>query len=230
MYKNERVSVIMPVYNEERTVSEIIKRVLAQRAVDQLIIINDGSRDRSDAIIRSIAKREKRVKYISHSENRGKGNAVKAGLAAVDKGVIIIQDADLEYYPEDYPGLLAATAPDTAVFGTRTKGEHSGHHYQLARFANAFSTSLFNLLYSERISDLNTCYKVFRKEMLDGVKLKEEKFLLDMELSVTFSKKGYAIREVKIRYKGRTYDEGKKITVRDGIEQILYIITSRFTR
>lgn len=229
MYNGEKVNILMPVYNEERTLEEVVKRVLAQKEVDKLIIVDDHSKDGSAEIISRLAKKDKRIESFSNPQNMGKGFSVRKALGHVKDGIIIIQDADKEYYPEDYPKMLAALGKDTVVYGTRMVTKNPGHHYKAAKLANAVITSLFNTLYRQRITDVNTCYKIFRKEMLDGVKLREDRFLIEPEISIALAKKGYRIREVRIRYAGRTYAEGKKIRASDGIAQAFYIVRRRLT-
>ncbi|MCW6160103.1 MAG: glycosyltransferase family 2 protein [Candidatus Micrarchaeales archaeon] len=229
MYKGEIVNVLMPVYNEERTLVEVVKRVLAQKVVDKLVIVDDHSIDRSAELIRVLAKKDRRIEVLSNPKNMGKGFSVREALDHVKKGIVIIQDADKEYYPEDYPKMLAALRDDNVVYGTRMITKNPGHHYRAAKVANAVITALFNALYKQRITDVNTCYKIFRKEMLDGIKLKENRFLIEPEISIALAKKGYRITEVKIRYAGRTYAEGKKIKASDGIAQAFYIVRKRFT-
>ncbi len=219
----------MPVYNEERTLVEVVKRVLAQKVVDKLVIVDDHSIDRSAELIRVLAKKDRRIEVLSNPKNMGKGFSVREALDHVKKGIVIIQDADKEYYPEDYPKMLAALRDDNVVYGTRMITKNPGHHYRAAKVANAVITALFNALYKQRITDVNTCYKIFRKEMLDGIKLKENRFLIEPEISIALAKKGYRITEVKIRYAGRTYAEGKKIKASDGIAQAFYIVRKRFT-
>lgn len=228
MYKEQRVSIIMPVYNEERTLSEIIKRVLAQRVVDRLIIVNDCSGDRSLEIIKRAARRDRRITYLTNKTNMGKGYSVRRGLELVKDGIIIIQDADLEYYPEDYGKMLPRLSDDTIVLGTRMHGRKTGHTYGLAKLANASLTLAFNMLYSTELSDMNTCYKLFTKRMLEGVELRSDDFLIEPEILIALVKKGYKIAEVDIRYKGRTYEEGKHIKASDGVKQAVYMIESRF--
>ena len=219
----------MPVYNEERTLEEVVRRVLAQKMVDKLVIVDDRSRDGSAGMIRALAKRDRRIEAFSNPQNMGKGFSVRKALDHVKKGIVIIQDADKEYYPEDYPKMLAALGDDNVVYGTRMITKNPGHHYRAAKVANAVITSLFNALYGQRITDVNTCYKIFRKEMLDGVKLKENRFLIEPEISIALAKKGYRITEVRIRYAGRTYADGKKIKASDGIAQIFYMIKRRLS-
>jgi glycosyltransferase involved in cell wall biosynthesis len=229
MYKNERLNVIMPVYNEEKTLREIVKRVLAQKTVDRLIIIDDHSKDGSLKIIKELSKKNLKISYLANNVNRGKGFSVRRGLSLVTDGIVMIQDADLEYYPEDYSKLLPKLDNNTIVLGTRMRGQKTGHEYQLAKLANAALTSTFNLLYGKDLTDINTCYKLFKKKMLNGIPLKEDGFLIEPEILIGLVKKGYSIAEVDIRYKGRTYDEGKKITAKDGFMQELFMIEKRFS-
>lgn len=193
-----------------------------------MIIVDDHSKDQSMDIIRQEAARDNRITFMSNKVNMGKGHCVRSALEKVEKGIIIIQDADAEYYPEDYSKLLHAFKEGIVVYGTRMIGKNTGHNYSTAKFANAFLTWMFNFFYNQNITDMNTCYKLFTKEMLSGIKLKEERFLIEPEISIKLAKKGYPIKEVKIRYKGRTYAEGKKITANDGFKQIMYMLKSRF--
>ncbi len=228
MYGNQLLSVIMPVYNEERTLKEIAERVLAQKSVDRLIIIDDHSRDASPEIIRRLAKGDRRITALRNERNMGKGYSVRRGLEEASNGIILIQDADLEYYPEDYRKLLPELDEKTIVLGTRMRGKHTGHEYGLAKLANATLTGAFNILYGTGLTDMNTCYKLFTKDMLKGIELRENGFLIEPEILIALVRKGYRIKEVNIRYKGRTYEEGKKITARDGINQALFMLSKRF--
>lgn len=224
------VNVIMPVYNEERTLAEVIKRVLAQNIVDRLIIIDDCSADGSLGIIKSLARKDKRITYVVNSSNSGKGFSVRKGLSMVKEGIIIIQDADLEYYPEDYDSLIKKMrnkGKDTFVLGIRVDIGKGDYLFRLGRFVNSLLTSEFNLLYGKSIKDTNTCYKVFRKEMLSGIKLKESGFLIDPEILINLIKKGYKPEQVPIRYKGRSFKEGKKITAKDAIDQAVFLLSKK---
>jgi glycosyltransferase involved in cell wall biosynthesis len=229
MYNNEKVNVIMPVYNEEKTLSEIISRVLAQDFVDSLIIIDDCSKDGSMEKIKEAASSNKKVTYLSNEKNMGKGYSVRRGLELVTDGIVIIQDADLEYYPEDYQKLLPRLDESTVVLGTRMRGKQTGHEYAMAKLANAGLTVAFNVLYGRNLTDMNTCFKVFKKKMLENIELKENGFLIEPEILIKLVKKGYKIVEIDIRYKGRTYEEGKKITAKDGINQALFILRQKFS-
>jgi|GEM_PF-1564894 glycosyltransferase involved in cell wall biosynthesis len=226
--KREKVNVIMPVYNEQNTLKEIIKRVLGQKMVDRLIIVDDNSADRSIEIIKSMAKRDGRIEFLRNATNKGKGYSVRRGLELIEDGIVIIQDADLEYYPEDFGKLLQKLRDDTFVLGTRVRTKQKGYKYLLARSANAVLTLEFDLLFGKGLSDTNTCYKVFKREMLGEVKLRENGFLIDPEILVTLVKRGYKYTEIDVRYSGRTYAEGKHITAKDAIDQALFIIRKRF--
>ena len=228
--KGETVNVIMPVYNEEKTLPEIIRNVLAQKVVDRLIIINDNSRDKSGSIINNAAKRDRRITSLTNKTNMGKGYSVRQGIKIVKNGIVIIQDADLEYSPDDYALLLSKVKDDTFVLGTRMRRKQEGYTFALSRVANLFLTLLFDIMYQKRISDINTCYKVFRSEMLKNSGLKQNGFLIDVEILSSLVRKGYMVSEVDIRYKIRSYEEGKKIGAKDAIEQALFIIGSRFSK
>jgi len=230
MYKGERVSVVMPVYNEEKTVEAIVRRVLAQKFVDELIVVDDGSTDSSLEKLKKLQSKNSKIKLLMNKVNKGKGAAIIKGIAHVKDGIIIIQDADLEYFPEDYPKLLKASEKNEVVFGDRLHSKNMGHEYVLAKWGNKFISKLFNLLYGQKVYDMNTCYKLFRKRDLLGIKLKEHGFIIEEELAVAFAKKGIKIANVPIRYKGRTFEEGKKINFIDGIKGALYLLINAFKR
>ena len=218
----------MPVYNEEPTVYGIIKRVLAQSQVDMLLVIYDDSSDGSiNEINRALSDFGKGRLMLIRSENRlGKGHAIKLGLEAAGKlfpdCIIIIQDADDEYFPEDYGKLLEKVDDSTPVFGSRQR--NLGHKYFMGELATKVHTATFNLFYKQSISDINTCYKTFKLSMLKGKLPKENSWLLDMELPIMLSKNGYKIADVPVRYKGRTFKAGKKIGPKDGIKMWLYLM------
>lgn len=225
MYRGKHVSVIMPVYNEERTVGKMIRRVLARRVVDALIVINDGSTDGTLSAIKRFSK-ERRISIIDCKENRGKGYAVRIGIDRVKNGIIVIQDADEEYHPEDYGALLGRLTDDTPVFGHRMRNLR--HKYLLGAWAAGVHNVLFNSLYGQHVKDMNAGYKVFDKEMLHGIKLREDGFEIDPEIAIALARNGYAIKDVPIRYSGRTFKEGKKIGARDAISIAIFLIKKRF--
>lgn len=248
-----RLSIIIPVYNEEKTVGEILKRIkrvkLPNGITREIVVVDDGSNDSSKVKISSFAssfvrtskdkkatKDKRNLKFIRHKVNRGKGAAVRTGIRAATGDVVLIQDADLEYNPEDYSRLLAPILDEGAevVYGTRLK------HYPLRFFGrkstpfishylgNKFLTLVTNLLYGNNVSDMETCYKVFKREALKGVVLKSDGFDFEPEITAKILKNGYKIYEVPIRVNPRGYDEGKKITWRDGVKALWTLIKYRF--
>lgn len=231
MFNDETVSVIMPVYNEGATVRRVIARVLKQKAVDALYVVYDQSSDNTLAEIRAAMKASgaaDRAFLIMSDAKKGKGHAVKQGMARIGDGIVLIQDADEEYYPEDYQKLLAALTDSNPVFGSRKA--NTGHRYVLGSFATAVHTLAFNLLYGQSIKDINAAYKMFKVHMLKGRRLSEDGWQIDQELACVLAKNGYRIRSVPVRYKGRTFEEGKKIGPKAAIMNLLYIVKSRFTK
>jgi len=226
------VTVIVPVYNEEKTLGEILERIFISNEVDKIEIVDDGSTDNSLKIAKGMSKKAakygKEVVVIHKNKNEGKGAALQRGLSTIKKGTVIIQDADLEYFPEDYPKLLSALAQGEVVFGNRFAGRNEGHRYILADLGNRFVSFVFDLLFSQKIHDINVGLKAFKISALKNTKLKEKGFLIEEELSVTFANKGIKILEVPIRYKGRTFKQGKKIKMKDGINGLVYILKRRF--
>jgi glycosyltransferase involved in cell wall biosynthesis len=224
MHKKSTVNVIMPVYNEEKTAYGIIKRVLRQKMVDRLIIVYRVSNDDTLNEIKRAIKGCKKCEIIKKGFT--KGYSLKLGLKKVKNGIVIIQDADEEYYPEDYGRLLDAISDSSPVFGYRTV--NFGHGYPLGIFANKVHTAMFNLLFGQSVKDINTCYMVFKIEMLKGATLKQDGWEINEEIAAVLAKKGYRIKNVPIRYKGRKYSEGKKIGARAAVDNLLFIIKSRF--
>lgn len=225
MYNNQTVNVIMPAYNEASTIYDVVIRVLKQKQVDRLIIVNDGSKDNTaEQIGRAIAN-DSRAMLIECKTNMGKGSAVILGIKKVKSGIIIIQDADKEYYPEDYPFLLKKLDSNTPVFGYRMRNER--HKYVMGVIAAKVHTILFNLLYKQSIHDVNAGYKVFTTEMISANSLSQKGFEIDFEIATQLAKNGYKIREVPIRYSGRTFAEGKKIGPKDAINMAIYLILRR---
>lgn len=231
-----KLSIIIPVYNEERTLKEIISRVKRARIPDgvisEIIAVDDASGDSSSEILKKIRD----IKVISHKENLGKGAAVRSGIKAASGDVILIQDADLEYNPQDYSRLITpiTSGKTKVVYGTRLK------NYPLKLFGNditplplhlignKFLTLFTNLLYGSNLTDMETGYKVFKAEVLRGLVLKSKKFEFEPEITAKILKAGYNIYEVPIKVKLRGYDEGKKITWRDGFSAIWSLIKYKF--
>jgi glycosyltransferase involved in cell wall biosynthesis len=222
-----KISVVMPVYNEETTLHEIVRRVLAVQAVNELIIVDDGSRDGTRDALKKLE--DPRIRVELHEENRGKGAALRTGFSLATGDVIIVQDADLEYSPEDYPALLGPLRDGMAdvVYGSRfLAGSHRVHlfwHY----LGNRFLTLLSNMLSNLNLTDMETCYKAFRREILQGMALRSNRFGFEPEFTMKVARRRCRIYEVPVSYHGRDYDQGKKITWKDGFAAIWYIVKYR---
>ncbi len=223
------LSVVMPVYNERATVEQIIRRVLAVPMRIQLIVVDDVSTDGTSAILERL-QQELQFTLLKQPANGGKGSALRRGFAAVSGDMMIIQDADLEYHPEEYPlltGLITSGRADV-VYGSRFLGTHRVFlltHY----LGNRLLTFITNVLYNTMLSDMETCYKVMRTDVLRSMELKSNGFGIEPELTAKVFKRRFKVYEVPISYDGRGYDEGKKITWRDGIVALWVLLKYRFT-
>ncbi len=227
----QRISVLIPVYNEERTILELIRRV---RAVElpfqrEIVVVDDGSTDGTREALAQEAEGARDLKVIYHAVNRGKGAAVRTALAAATGDVLIIQDADLEYDPRDYPTLLRPIVEGRSqvVYGSRFLGEHKAMYFWHA-VGNRFLTLVTNLLYDTTLTDMETGYKVFTAEVARQLRLRSDRWGFDPEITAQILKRGYRIYEVPIAYNGREYWEGKKITWRDGITVLVTLLRCRF--
>jgi glycosyltransferase involved in cell wall biosynthesis len=224
------VSVVIPVYNEITTIEEIVSRVQAVPINKEIIIVDDCSSDGTREKLDVIVQRYENVKVLFHTENQGKGAALQTGFGLASGDIIIIQDADLEYDPDEYPNLLKPILDDRAdiVYGSRFLG---GPHRVLFFWhyaGNKFLTLMCNALTNINLTDMETCYKVFRKDVIRNITLKSKRFGIEPEITVKVAKKGFRIYEVPISYSGRTYSEGKKITWKDGIVAVYSILRFRF--
>jgi glycosyltransferase involved in cell wall biosynthesis len=215
---NFTLSIIIPVFNEQATIKEIIDLVLKVPYQKQIIVVDDGSEDGTQDIIRKIE--HPGVKKIFHEKNFGKGKAIQSGISAATGEIILIQDADLEYDPSDYSILLKPILMGKAdvVFGSRFAG-HGAHRvlYFWHYVGNKFITLMSNIFTDLNLTDMETCYKAFTHEALEGITLKEKRFGFEPEITAKVAKKNLRIYEVPISYYGRTYAEGKKINWRDGL-------------
>ena len=224
-----KLSIVIPVYNEKDTVAQIIDKVLA---VDlplerELLVVNDGSSDGTREVLDGINNAE--VTVVHHDVNQGKGAALKTGFANVKGDIVIIQDADLEYDPVDYSDLLAPILDGKAdvVYGSRFL---SGPHRVLLFWhfvGNKLITLIADVLYNINLSDVETCYKAFRSEIIKKINFQSNSFGFEAEFTAKVAKAKYRIFEVPVQYYGRTYDEGKKITWRDGIVALWFLFKCR---
>lgn len=232
-----KLSVLVPVYNEERTLEEIVRRVCGFQIPKEIILVDDGSEDQSRTILTRLQEENARandplnqIKVFFQPVNQGKGAAIKTALSHVTGDIVIVQDADLEYDPKDYPSLLAPIQAGQAdvVYGTRFYG--GGAHRVLFFWhymGNLALTLMSNMLTNLNLSDMEVGYKAFRAEAVKGINLKSNRFGFEPEITVKLAKKRCRFYEVPISYHGRTYEEGKKITWKDGIAALYYLIRFR---
>ena len=224
------IDIIIPVYNEEKTLEAIIKKVEETDFCGlqkHIVLVDDCSTDSS----REILSKYTDYKVVYHEKNRGKGAAVRTGIENSSSDIIVIQDADLEYNPEDYQKLLPFIINNEAdiVYGSRLLDKQQRKSFLfLSYVANKFLTILTNILYGCKITDMETCYKAFRREVLKEISLRAEKYDFEVELTAKVSKKGFKIKEVPISYKGRDWAKGKKISAKDGVHAILALLFYRF--
>ncbi len=227
----ETLTVITPVYNERTTVAEVIRRIRAVELplVLQVIVVDDGSSDGSDKVLGALE--DSTVHVIRHAVNQGKGAAIRTGLAEARGDLVLIQDADLEYDPGDWPRLLDPVLKGKArvVYGSRFTGERK-NMLPLHWFGNRLLSLVTNVLYRSTLSDMETCYKLFDAQVLDGLTIVSNRFDFEPEITAKVLRRGYRIYEVPISYAGREFDEGKKITWRDGVSALGALIKFRFTK
>jgi len=223
-----KLSVIMPVYNEAGTVAEIIRRVLAAPVQKELIIVDDGSTDGTREILRRLPSDVATILY--HECNQGKGAAIRTGLEHATGQLVLIQDADLEYDPNDYPALLRPALEGTAqvVYGSRVLRPDNPYSHLRFYLGGRLLSVIANLLYGIRITDEPTGYKLFRRELLKSLNLQCRGFEFCPEVTAKVARRGIPIHEVPIRYVPRTIDEGKKISWRDGLYAIWILVKYRF--
>jgi glycosyltransferase involved in cell wall biosynthesis len=239
-----KVSVVIPVYNERAFIEEVLLRVQASPIEKEILVIDDWSTDGTRQLLedfdkdQSAGKREaivqngkarlplENIRFLFQSQNGGKGAALRRGFEAATGDVVLVQDADLEYDPKDYVKLLEPILDGRAdvVYGSRFSGGPQRVHYFWHYAGNKFLTLLSDIFTNLKLTDMETCYKVFRREVLQGIKLKSNRFGFEPEVTAKISKGNWRIYEVSISYSGRTYAEGKKITWRDGVATLWYII------
>ena len=225
-----KLSVIVPVFDERNTVVEIVRRMRAvELPVDlEIVIVDDGSTDGTGDVLRQLA--DSTVRVVLHERNKGKGAAIRTGLEKVTGDLVLIQDADLEYDPEDWPKLLAPVLRGKAqvVYGSRFTGERRNMLF-LHWMGNRFLSLTTNVLYNTTLSDMETCYKLFDRSVIDGITIRASRFEFEPEITAKILRRGIRIYEVPISYTGREFDEGKKITWRDGFIALWTLVKYRFT-
>jgi glycosyltransferase involved in cell wall biosynthesis len=223
------LSVVMPVYNERATIDEMIRRVLAVPMRIELIVVDDGSTDGTREILSQLAA-TLLFKLVLRPANGGKGAALRRGFREVTGDLVVIQDADLEYSPEEFPQLIELICQGRAdvVYGSRFLGRH--RVFLFTHYAgNRFLTLVTNVLYNTMLTDMETCYKVMRAEVLRSMTLNSDGFGIEPELTAKIFKRRYRVYEIPITYDGRGYEEGKKITWRDGFVALWVLLKYRFT-
>jgi glycosyltransferase involved in cell wall biosynthesis len=221
------LSVVVPVYNEERTLAEIVRRVLATPWEKEVVLVDDGSRDRSREIMNELASKHANVRCFFHARNLGKGAALSTGFRQVQGDVVLIQDADLEYDPSDYDVLLRPILEGKAdvVFGSRfLGGPYARVHLFWHYVGNRLLTLVSNMFTNLNLSDMETCYKVFRREVVDRITIESRTFAVEPELAAKVARLRARVYEVPIRYAGRDYAEGKKIGLKDAFIALWAIV------
>jgi glycosyltransferase involved in cell wall biosynthesis len=221
----------VPVFNERNTLLEIVRRMRAVRlpeGVDrEIIVVDDGSSDGTREVLKQLG--DSTVRIVMHPENRGKGAAVRTGFEHATGDYVLVQDADLEYDPDDWPKLLNPVLRGKArvVYGSRFTGERRNMLF-MHWVGNRFLSLMTNLLYNTTLSDMETCYKLIDRSLLDGLQLRSNKFEIEPEITAKILKRKIRIYEVPISYTGREYEEGKKITWRDGFAALATLVKYRF--
>jgi len=242
-----RLSVVMPVFNERQYVEEILRRVQASGLADEIVVVDDGSTDGTRQILDTLAKRQSAghpeteiaegrgrlrldsIHFLFQEENQGKGAALRRGFKEATGDLLLVQDADLEYDPKDYPKLLEPILDGRAdvVYGSRFLGGPQRVHFFWHYVGNKFLTLLSDMITNLNLTDMESCYKVFRREVIEGIRLRSNRFGFEPEVTAKIAKAKWRIYEVPISYSGRSYEEGKKITWRDGFVALYSIVRYR---
>lgn len=224
-----KLSIIIPIYNEEKTLLKILEKI---RKVDlknikkEIIIVDDCSTDNSWNIIKNL--KDMNIKKLRHNKNKGKGGAIKTALNEVTGDYIIIQDGDLEYNPEEYKKLLKYINKYEVIYGSRLLGKIKGFNVPLHYIGNQILSIATTILYQKRITDMETCYKLIKSDIIKNIKIDSNRFDFEPEITAKLLKRGYKIKEVPISYNCRSFKEGKKITVTDGIKALYVLLKYRF--
>jgi len=234
--KNPKLSILMPAYNEEATIAEIVKKIdavdLAKIGVSrELIIVDDGSKDKTVNIVKSLQQKYSYIKFIQHVKNKGKGGAIKTAIKNATGDILIVQDADLEYDPQDYFKCILPILKGKAkvVYGSRRLEKKNKQHSHFSFYLGGIGiTWIFNMIFFTRLTDEPTCYKTFRSDFIKSIKINGDKFDWEPEVTAKIVKRGIKIFEVPIRYYPRTEKEGKKIKWKDGFDAVWTMLKYRF--
>jgi glycosyltransferase involved in cell wall biosynthesis len=234
--KNPKLSILMPAYNEEATIARIVEKIdkvdLAGIGVDrELIIVDDGSKDKTVEIIKHLQTKYPYIRFIQHPKNKGKGGAIKTAIKAATGNILIVQDADLEYDPRDYFRCIMPILRGRAkvVYGSRRLEKRNRQHSHFSFYLGGVGiTWIFNILFFTHLTDEPTCYKTFRADVIKKIKINGNKFDWEPEVTAKIVKKGIKIYEVPILYYPRTEKQGKKIKWKDGIDAVLTVLKYRF--
>jgi glycosyltransferase involved in cell wall biosynthesis len=242
-----KLSVVIPVYNEKNFIEEILRRIQATRLAEEIIVVDDGSTDGTRELLLELHRRQSagepevdilnggarlglsKIRFFFQEKNQGKGAALRRGFAEARGDVLLVQDADLEYDPRDYGKLLEPILDGRAdvVYGSRFLGGPQRVHLFWHYVGNKFLTILSDMLTNLKLTDIETCYKVFRREILNGVRLRSNRFGFEPEITAKIAKGRWRVYEVPISYSGRSYEEGKKITWKDGVVTLFAILRFR---
>jgi glycosyltransferase involved in cell wall biosynthesis len=232
MDEKKVLSIVMPVYNERETVLRIIAKVLALDFVKEVIVVDDGSEDGTRELLREVIS-DDRVRVFFHDRNRGKGAALRTGFGQVTGEIVAVQDADLEYDPNEFAEMIKPIREGVAdvVYGSRLSGGKPQRvHLFWHKIGNNFLTLMTNLLYNTTLTDMETCYKMFRKEVIENIRIASDDFSVEPELTAKICKnKQWRVYELPISYYGRSYAEGKKISWRHGFSALWTLLKYRFT-
>ncbi len=225
-----QLTLIMPIYNEIHTLEEILRRVSATKVADQIILVDDGSTDGTSELLDRITKDQPHLQLIRHEKNLGKGAAVRTGIAAATGDLVLIQDADLEYDPRDIPSLLVPIQEGVAdvVYGSRFLGAPRRSTMFWHMVANKLLTLMTNILYNSILSDMETGYKLFKREIIQNIPLRSRRFEFEPEVTAKMLKRNVRIFEVPITFNPREYEEGKKIGLMDAFEAVWTLLKFRF--
>ena|SRR3989344_6657498 len=226
--KFKTLSVIMPVYNEAETIAKIIEKVQNVKLngiKKEIVVVNDSSKDESEKIIFKTMQKYSNIIYFKHVKNKGKGAAVRTGFKHSKGDLLVVQDGDLEYNPDEFKKLVLPILKGecNVVYGSRILGKIRGFKISSHYYGNLFLSFITRLLYGQNITDMETCYKMMTREVITGLNLKSNKFDIEPEITAKIIKKGYFIKEVPITYNSRSFEEGKKITWKDGLKA-LYVL------